>query len=466
MNSAPSASGHGVRLTAHPLQRVGAYALLALAGVADQQRSPESLTAAEFKHACRRMTADVVATADLPDTKAPQAFWLSASYLLWPNSKMNTTNRKSLSIAERRTQIGRWRSYSATVLDVPCALCGVAACGFYGKVDVPLGASVEHRNTTVPGHEGMALCVGCLASFHALPYGCSIRGGRAAALHSWDDDVLARMTRRQVHRTRQQALMSTGDTTATGRYSREVEALQGLRRYEHPMRAGVELYVFSNSNKQQALDVHSIEQPLAEWLRETLHPGQLGSGFRYLVRAHHTSKTLGSVRLAYNAFHLPERLAGTAVAYLARLTDALGGPPGETVELVALYQSFVREVLGVTQREIDQIEQLGDRIGQLLRTRPERGTLKEFEHVHSEPNKLQTWLKKQAVDWTLRREVSEPLVSTEQWRLLFEPGDRVRLHRDLLFISVLQHLAKQGWLADAATERNDQDDNLLVEERQ
>ncbi|MFE9319947.1 hypothetical protein ACIHDR_09715 [Nocardia sp. NPDC052278] len=121
------------------------------------------------------MTADVVATAELVDTKAPRSFWLSASYLLWPNSKMNPTNRKSLSIPQWRDQINQWRERPTAVLDAPCVLCGQPACGFYGKVEVPLAASIEHRNTTVPGHDGMTLCVGCLTSFYALPYGCSIK---------------------------------------------------------------------------------------------------------------------------------------------------------------------------------------------------------------------------------------------------------------------------------------------------
>lgn len=44
-------------------------------------------------------------------------------------------------------------------------MCGRAACGFYGKVDVPLGVSTAHRNTTARGHEGLALCRGVPCQF-------------------------------------------------------------------------------------------------------------------------------------------------------------------------------------------------------------------------------------------------------------------------------------------------------------
>ncbi|WP_051027715.1 hypothetical protein [Nocardia higoensis] len=467
MSAAPAVIGAGVRLTPHPLQRVGAFALSALAESKSSHRSPESLTDAEIRTTWDAMSADVEATASLADTKEPGAFWLSSSYLFWPNSKMNTTNRKMLTKQQRAEQIRSWRSYPDTIPDglsgVPCTLCGQPACGFYGKVDIPLAASVEHRNATVPGHDGMALCRGCLASFYAMPYGCSIRGGKASVLHTWDDHALARLTARQVRRTRNRIGIASA-VASEHRYSREVEALRALRSYEDRLRDGVELYVFSNSNKQQTLDVYGVEQPLAEWLRSTLQSPVLDAGFRYLIRAHYRPKAAGSVRLAYSIFHSPHLVPITAVGYLSRLTSESGAPPPETDALAQVYRSFIKEVFGVAQRDVDQIVRLGNGIGALLREKPERGTLKQFEHAHGDVARLQTWLKRQATTWTLSQKVSEPLVTTEQWRLLFEPGDRVRFHRDLLFVAVLEDLARHRWLAGSPDDRDDQDDDILTEE--
>ncbi|MGW4365462.1 hypothetical protein ACWEKT_07435 [Nocardia takedensis] len=458
--------GCGVRLSPHPLQRVGAFALVALADLKSYQRHPEELTEAEFEKAWEVMTSDVVATARLVDTKSPGAFWLSSSYLFWPNSKMNTTNRKSLTIAQRVEQIRGWRTLpDSAPAGVLCTLCGQGACGFYGKVDIALAASVEHRNTTTPGHEGMALCRGCLGSFYALPYGCSIRGGKASVLHSWDDRALARMTARQVRRTRDRiGIAST--SVEQHRYSREVEALRALRTYEDPLADGVELSVFSNSNKAQSLDVYGMEQPLAEWLRSTTQSPELSAGMRYLIRAHHSPKVAGSVRLAYNVFRHPHRVPIAAVEYLSRLTAASEAPPPETDALAQVFRSFIKEVFGVAQRDVDQIVRLSNGIGALLRAKPQRGTLKQFQHAHGDPTRLQTWLKKQAMEWTLDGAVTEPLVTTEQWRLLFEPGDRVRFHRDLLFVAVLEDLARNKWLAGTPADRDDQDDTILTEEEQ
>ncbi|WP_051407580.1 hypothetical protein [Nocardia sp. CNY236] len=467
MSSAETRAETSVRLTPHPLQRVGAYALLRLAGLNTTRRHPESLTDAEFEAAWGTMTDDVVATAWLEDTKAPGAFWLSSSYLFWPNSKVNPTNRRTLTERQRVELIQTWRTLPAAapieLSGVPCTLCGQMACGFYGKVDVPLAASVEHRNSTVPGHEGLALCQGCLGSFYAMPYGCAINGGKASILHSWDDSALAMFTTRQVRLTRRRINLKSTSANEL-RYSREVEALRALKSYDDRLRDGVELYVFSNSNKQQTLDVYGVDQPLAEWLRSTVHSPALKAGYKYLIRAHYSSKVPGAVRLAYNIFRHPHRVPITAVDYLSQLTAEKGAPPPETEALAQLHRSFIEEVFGVAQRDVDQITRLGNSIGALLLEAPERGMLKQFEHAQSDPMRLQAWLKRSATKWTLERKVTEPLVTTEQWRLLFEPGDRVRFHRDLLFVAVLEHLARNQWLAGTPNDRDDRDDDILTED--
>jgi hypothetical protein len=456
-------AGQPVVLTAHPLQRIGAFALAVIAGAGD----PEAVTAGQFDAATRTMRDDVVATADLEDSKSEGGFWLGTSYLMWPNSAMNPTARKKLTKSELRERIGAWRTYPGTRLDVPCALCGRAACGFYGKVDVPLGASVEHRNTTAPGHGGLALCTGCLASFHALPYGCQIVGGKAAALHSWDDHLLRRMIAVQVTRTRQQAI--GGSVGAIGPYAREITALRRLRAYEDSLRAGVELYVFSNSNREQTLDVHALEQPLAEWLRKTMRDSRQREGFGYLIRAHWTDKVPGSALLARNAFRDPAHVVRRAKGYLAGLAFESGVLPAETQALTRLCLSFVTEVLQVKERDVERITELAGRIAGLIAAGPEPGRLKRYEQAQRDPRQLQAYLKREAIAWALHSRQEQPLVTSEQWRLLFEPDGQSWYHRDLLLMSVLQRLAERQWQpagepADDAAARAARDDTLLNNE--
>ncbi len=295
-----------VVLTAHPLQRIGAFALAELVDL----EHPDQLGPEKFDEATRVMTQHLLGTADVENSKDPGGFWLGASYLFWPNaSGLNTTNRKKLLPQERRDRMTEWRALpdQAHWPGVPCALCGRPACGYYGKVDIPLGASTAYRNTTPRDHAGLALCFACVSSFHALPYGCQIGGGRAAALHSWDEDFLHRFVSVQVARTLQEAMVGTGQSTPLS-YWREVTALRQLRSHPRRLSAGVELIVFSNSNREQVLDEHAMEQPLAEWLRTTVRDPRRRDGFRYLVRAHRTKNVAGTAMLARHAFHAPRQV--------------------------------------------------------------------------------------------------------------------------------------------------------------
>lgn len=455
-----------VVLTPHPLQRVGAFALAELVGVAH----PDQLGPTDFDRATHLMTQHLLGTAQVENSKEPGGFWLGVSYLLWPNSAMNPTSRKKQLPQQRRDLIREWRTLPAREWwpGVPCSLCGRPACGYYGKVDVPLGASTAYRNTTPPDHAGLALCFGCVSSFHALPYGCQIGGGRAAVLHSWDGNFLRASVRLQRHRTLQQAAVGTA-TTKPPPYWREVTALRRLRSHSHRFTAGVQLIVFSNSNKEQVLDEHAMDQPLAEWLRSTAHNSQRRLGHKYLVRAHRIKDVSGSAMLARNVFRAPQQVITRAVAFLRMVSAESSAVPGEVPDLVPLCFSYAIEVLQVNDKDIGRIRQLATHIAETLAPHRERGKLKEYESAHRESRRLQEWLRKRAVSWALSPPEGRegPFVTAEQWRLLFDSDGRGRLHQDLLFIAVLEQLHQLGWQADDAATRDDLDDNdLMAEEDQ
>lgn len=445
-----------VVLTAHPLQRVGAFALAELVkGEHPAQLSPE-----KFDEATGLMARHLLGTVGVDSSKDPGGFWLGVSYLFWPNSPMNPTNRKKQSQQERRDGITRWRALPdrAAWPGVPCSLCGRAACGYYGKVDVPLGASTAYRNTTPPEHAGLALCLACVSSFHALPYGCQIGGGRAAALHSWDEDFLARLVSVRVARTLQEATVGAEPATRSS-YWREVAALRHLRSHPRRLSAGVELIVFSNSNKEQVFNEHPMDQPLAEWLRSTFHGSQRRDAFRYLGRAHRTKNVSGTAMLARHTFHDPRRVLTRVVAFLRATSAESAAVPGEAPHLVPLGFSYAIEVLQVNEKDVARIRALADHIAEVLEPNRERGVLKTYENAHRESRRLQDWLQKRAVSWALTRPgQDEPFVTFEQWRLLFDPDGRSWLHQDLLFIAVLEQLHHRGWRADDAGAREAFDD--------
>ncbi|MBB6174932.1 hypothetical protein HNR23_004992 [Nocardiopsis mwathae] len=422
------------------MQRIGAFALTSLA----HQRSvrtkhlkhPEQLTPDELRAANENMTADLERTTRVADSKAPGGFWLGVSYLFWPNCPINTTNRKSLVGAQLQEKLHEWRRIPER--DVPigahCVLCDHAACGYFGKTGVPLAESASYRNTTIPGHDGMALCRGCLLSLYALPYGCEIGGGRATALHSWDDDFLRAVTTFQVRRTRKRALTPFSGTTMYA-YARQLAGLSRLRGYEETVTEGVELLVFTNSNKEQDLRSHTMNQPSSEWIR-TLTRKQTG----LLGRAHRWEKVPGRSVLARNLFDYPDRVLQTTARHLMACADDSGMPPASTPELAEVCSSYAEKVLMVPDADLRHIDGLAQRIAHHVNRADDNTEFKKFLQARRKLSTLRTWLQNQAIHRTLRTDEAEPFITEYQWRLLFDADDQVFFHRDLLVIGVLNHL--------------------------
>jgi hypothetical protein len=455
--TAAGAGSSPVELTAHPLQRVGAFALAALAGV----RSPGQIDEAGLMAAVDLMHEHLRATTGLEDSKGPGGFWLGASYLFWPNSALNPTSRGKLSVQERNERLRDWRTLPGPdqSIGVPCTLCGRAACKFYGKVDVPLAASTAHRNTTARGHEGLALCRGCLASFHALPYGCAISGGRAAVVHSWDDDFLGAMVAEQVRQMRRNTDIAAGSFGVKRPYARQVAALRQIRGYDREINAGVELFVFSNSNKEQTLDLHQMAQPIAEWLRRVAYDPRYATGWRYLNRAHTSSKVPGQSMLARNLFGRPHQVISAAVRYLREHADDLGVPPGETPDLGALCSDYAIKVLDVNESDNAQLR--GVAVAIAARVGDDESQFKKFAMASRSRRDLQGWLRRQAVDHVRYSKESEPFITERQWLLLFDSADQF-LSRDLLLIAALEevHRLNPKWRRDDPDARKEAGDDF------
>ncbi|KJE20030.1 hypothetical protein FF36_05694 [Frankia torreyi] len=460
-----------VVLTAHPLQRIGAFALSALAakltGRGGNVRDPGDVPATDFDAAVERMIEDAVAAAEAGRLRA-DSFWLKASGSFFPNSKMNHRSTLPMrSRAENTARVRGWRTMPdpATWPQVPCALCGRAAVAFYGKVDVPLIDAAGYCNTTPRGHEGLALCWPCVCCFHALPYGSRLTGGPSAGVHSWDDEFLSTTTRSQVRRSAGE-ISGFGVARSAGRYEHERTALLALRRYDRRLLAGVEVLVFSNYNLSARLDIYRVDEALAEWLRSTLRDPQRRRGWRALLAAYQAPPVSGSRRLARDAFQRPWRILITAAA---RLTD-VPGPRAVLrfdADLAALTYSYLREVMDVNQADIDQVEALAAEIAQEIIADESAGPLMTFRVASRRVVALQKWLENKAVRRALRigaDERSAPLISTAQFRLLFDPDGQGWLYRRLLLIAVLNALHKEGWrpadAADAAADLPDPDQEV------
>lgn len=478
VNGTPEAIAAQSRLvlTSHVLQRIGAWALTALSG---DNASPDELSPQGFTRAMA-LVAEHAEQASIRDSKAADGFWQKTSLSFFPNSVMNHPSRRKGENKDGRPKTDQdvretvrlWLRMPdpATWPSADCVLCGRRSVGFFGKRDVAMAESEAYRNTTPRGHDGMALCWPCLSCFYALPYGCRLTGGSSTALHTWDEGFLRRTVPRQVGRSVQLAV--TGDAAKKQTEPLEVAALRGLRAYGERLTDGVELLVFNNNNRGQLLAGHSVQQPLAEWLRLTCRLPERRRSFTALVRAHAGEGTPGLVGLARNAFRAPPAIVTSGARYLAA---AMAGPPtcrGEAAEFAELLFSFATEVMQVNEKDLSEIRATGHKIAALLAENIGRGGLKEFRAKLRNSRQLRSWVTSRAVAWAGRPQegVVGPLVSERAFVLLFDPGqdNPSWFHRDLLLIGVLEHLSRLGWHAkdgqepaEVITELDDSDRDFI-----
>lgn len=434
-------------LTAHPLQRIGAFAFAALA----RARTLDAVSPELFAGVVQRMTDDAVRAALVRDSKRPAGYWLRCSRSFFPNAKMNHPSAARKDDSTLSAEVRRWRQmpHQETWPQAECILCGRRAVGYFGKSDVPLAESDIYRNTTPRGHEGTALCWPCLNCFYALPYGCRLTGGPSIAVHSWDDRFLAQTTDRQVDRNLR--IFETGEDVLGSVPAREVVALDALHSYESRVTAGVDLMVFSNDNRGQILDIYTAAQPLAEWLRRQARGGAYGA----LLRAHHTERASGPVGLARNAFRDPERIVRACAQYLVGPAADQGAIRPEAPALARLMDTFVEEVIGMDHNDLAEIKATARRIAARLYDQS-AGKLNSFYVQCRDQRKLRAWLQQESVRWVLEPAEGETgsLVTTRGYELLFSPGldSQAWFHRELLLIAVIEDLYRRGWKPDGAAE--------------
>lgn len=447
-------------VTAHPLQRIGAYAL---AYIADMERSvdgawplpdPSQLGEAGFEAAVAVMTRDAVRAALVRDTKVARGFFLKCSLSLFPNSPMahpSNARRSDEEIAER---VRLWRSPPAeggtkSTSEAPCVLCSQPSVGFFGKLDIPLAESEAYRNTTPRGHEGMALCWSCVCCFRAAPYGSWLTGGPSLALHSWDDQFMASAIATQVRVTRQ--VIEMGADRQTSLAAREALALRALRAYQHELTSGVELLVYSNNNRGPTLEVYGLDRPLAEWLRRTMRPSRRRA-FRALLAAHRTAKVPGHVGLARSAFRAPERIPGACARWLwAALTRSGTDQDGteQALALAELCYDYADKVMRMDKDNLEEIRATGRRVATIINAAPNAGKLTEFYSLFKSQSRLLSWLQRQSVEWVRHRRDSQdgPLLTTNGLGLLFDPDfeNPAWFHRQMLLAAVTEELFRLGW---------------------
>lgn len=440
-----------LRLTAHPLQRAGAYAIAALA----KAGHPHAVTSDQFQRVIRTMIGDLVATSTV--VKGSAGWYLKGlSYTLWPNCALHYKSKCT------PAGIATWRSAPPVEEwpDAPCSLCGRPACAWYGNVDIPMGASVEHRNTTAPDHQGTPLCFPCVSSFHALPYVFTAGGGLLYGVHSWDEEFMARATRSAVPANRRNMALRRDLKRGGGFFAVEFAALRALRWWDRRITAGVQAIQFSNNTRDMKFHVEDMGQPLAEWLRSTASDSGRRIGFRYLAQSQASAKVPGLRMLAWRAFNQPAQIPARATGWIRDQISESGRIPAAVPHLAPLVRTYLTEVLHVLEKDVGHVTTVARRIADVVTTTDDK-SLKKFVVATRRPNDLKSWLRSEIAGWARKRPAdtaSDPFISVAQWRVLFDAGNSSWSARELLFVAVFEELCTRGATVEATDETTTDDD--------
>ena len=285
MTAAPEAGYSPVELTAHPLQRVGAFALAALAGV----RGPGQIDEARAAGSGRPHHDHLRATTDLEDSKGPGGFWLGTSYLFWPNSALNPTSRGKLSVKERNERLRDWRTLPARTRE-SAFLARLSAAGLPRSStaewsEVYRWRPVQHTAIPRPAVMRALRCAGgAWRVFMRCRTGVrESTGGRAAVLHSWDGHFLPPRSRSRPLGCGGTLMWLLARSVSSARMRARSRRCGRSAAMTGSSQPGVELFVFSNTTRSRPLDQHhQMAQPLAEWLRHVSYDPRYATGWRYL----------------------------------------------------------------------------------------------------------------------------------------------------------------------------------------
>ncbi|RBQ14160.1 hypothetical protein DP939_42140 [Spongiactinospora rosea] len=267
-----------LRLTEHPLQRCGAWAVTVLAGqeqVGDV--SPEVLDAV-----AERIVADaVLAGCAAPGSGAYD--WWKVLFALYPNAKP-THARRERDPAVLRTQVAEL--FAVDPVDGPvygCTFCGQACRVLWAKATLPMFDSIRAVNTLPPGMAGWAVCRGCRVAMWALPYGAWLTAGSATVLTCDSPQVERDFVRRNVRRAGRIRQLGFGRLPAIA--GPEAVTLEALRVHAGDAPAAATLWMFKNDNQEPWLRVSGTRSGVARFLQLTAADPYCAAGWRDLQRA-------------------------------------------------------------------------------------------------------------------------------------------------------------------------------------
>lgn len=393
--------------TGNPFVDTGQEMMAALAGV----DRPEELALDDIKPLIPRLVELYF-----------QEGWNKNSYSIFPNSELNNGNNRS----ERYSNLLKsWieiiESSEEHQQNIACAVSGRPAQVYLSRKYLPMSDFVS-GNFQSGSQEGTPLNASVALALQFSPLGLAKVGPKMMALpHFSADEAQYRWAEKLVKNVFASESLGAGAIQDAGSFRPEnaffrlVENL--LRNHQNTPDSSVTLYLFNNFNQvdyKNATDIHFMPSRVFRFIRSAMG-GSAESHWRRIVWRGYVNvknpeeqdedETLRKhSNRVYHKLLNNESISAYFVDVKRRRPVAQGDMGWR------LFGSYQREVIGMDQRRIDSLRDLGDRIAPLVRDKHRR--LLTLERADSR-GRLTDVLYRLTKDATTRGQ-NEPLITFEQ----------------------------------------------------
>ncbi len=367
-------------------------------------------------------------------------------------------------------------------LDVRCVFTGAHAVFRSFRQHIPLLTGEGVFNFHPYGDSGLPVSGLALLALQAFPLGCAKVAGRLLAVHADDPALTYRFARRFLERNRQVIITAQqlGEKKLPEPPHRVGTLLvDSLLEIEKDRREALEdgdpvsitAYHLSNSGQGVGLDIYHLPLEISDFLRRATAAkykanwDALRARGWQIVNATRTSSKRGIEEDSprYNVLYedllrLPEGAASFIRRYFLRypLRGKDPGDPRAPYSLLGeaglvsfgLTELFLRTVVGMDQRRIGRIRELGDRLAEHVHAENDRSFFRNFM-VAQRPDHLRATLIRASVGRI--KKGAPPLISFEPYVEVFEEGEDLprfdwKLARDLVLIRMVERLYELGWI--------------------
>ncbi|SCK12573.1 hypothetical protein [Streptomyces sp. WMMB 322] len=467
MNATTTASP--LTVTGHPLQRAGAWAVVAMAG----KQSAEEVTDSDLDAVAARVVQDVctAATASKDD---PAYDWWKVLFALYPNSKPTHAKRpRDRAVleaevagwfeADRQGGLERW----------PCTFCGASTRKTWTKSHLPMFDTNKALNTLPPGSPGWPVCRGCRLAAWTLPYGAWVTAGSATVLSCERAKVEQGFVRSNIRRSEWLLQVGFGSKGEPAGARPERVILAALRTLGAGLPAAATLWTFKNDNQEPWLRITRSRRTIPRFLARIEANAPLRRGWGLLVAAmterDKQGKPLkdGRTEAARLLFEADDGRSRSFLDQLARmLLNVESWRLENRAALTQLAFDYAKEVLGM---DVDPHKP--SPVASLLADWIEhgsgspRGRVAEYRSVALSDYKLGLLLMK--AHSRLCLDGREVAAGPEDWAPLIQQRPRAWEQRMLLFAGVLQMLQQRGVAIgekQGMDEEEDEEVERLIEE--